>query len=166
MCSNKKMKDTPPRVIGGHCSEILKVKKARGHHSYAVLSQSTQVPIGSEHIFDKISDSNVYSDHVLQNGPREMLLLMKTRQDTICWWWFTKYQHKLCNNKRARIWACRIKGPHCVREFAWTTEINPWAEIIQTCAICVFACLGILCSRNTSFFFALRAARYDIYYSI
>ena len=81
----KNMKGTPPQVIGGHCSEIHKVKKARGHHSYAVLSQSTQVPIGSEHIFDKISDSNVYSDHVLQNGPREMLLLMKTRQDTICW---------------------------------------------------------------------------------
>ena len=29
-----------------------------------------QVSIGSEHIFDKISDLNLHSDHVLQNGSR------------------------------------------------------------------------------------------------
>ena len=32
-----------------------------------------QVSIGSEHIFDKISDLDFYSDHVLQNGSRVML---------------------------------------------------------------------------------------------
>ena len=81
--STEKMKYAPPRVIGGHCSEFHEVKKARGHHSYAFLSQSTQVSIGSEHIFDKISDLNIYSDHVLQNGSQKMFLLTKTRHDNI-----------------------------------------------------------------------------------
>ena len=61
------------------------VRKTQRRHSYAFLSQPTHMSSDSENIFNQISDLKLYSAHVLQNGPREMFLITKTRQETICW---------------------------------------------------------------------------------
>ena len=61
------------------------VRETQRRHSYAFLSQPTHMSSDSENIFNQISDLKLYSAHVLQNGPREMFLITKTRQETICW---------------------------------------------------------------------------------